>query len=67
MSLWKVSWRGVPPSTEMTYTWRVPVYWPVKAIHLQSGENLGKSSSPSPEVKRRAAPPCAPTIQRSPP
>ena len=67
MSLWKVSWRGVPPSTGMTYTWRVPVYWPVKAIDLQSGENLGASSSPSPEVSRRATPPPASTSQMSPP
>ena len=59
-SLWKVSCRGEPPSTGMTYTWRVPLYWPVKAIDLQSGENLGASSSPSPEVSRRAGPSRAP-------
>ncbi len=65
-SFWKVSWRGSPPSIGITWTCGVPPYSPVKAIHLPSGEILGKSSSPSSEVRRRAVPPSAPTVQTSP-
>jgi len=66
MSLWKVSWRGAPPSTPITNTWRVPLYSPVKAIERPSGENFGNSSSPGCEVRRRATPPAVSTSQRSP-
>jgi len=33
----------------MTYTWREPVYWPVKATHLQSGGRAALSAG-EPEV-----------------
>ncbi len=48
---------GSPPSAGITYTWELPSYWPLKAIQLPSGENLGNCSRPSCDVNRVATPP----------
>src|SRR6266403_4497210 len=63
---WNVSRFGSPPSADMTYTYGLPPYSTVKAIHFPSGENFGNTSSPTWEVSRRAAPPSREEIHRSP-
>ncbi len=64
-ALWNVSRFGVPPSIGITYTSVLPVYWPLNAIHLPSGEIDGLVSSPGEVVSRRAIPPLRSTIQMS--
>src|SRR5580698_276718 len=62
---WKVTRRGVPPLAEITYTFSLPSYSPVKAIHWPSGEKCGPRLIPGPAVRRTALPPWRLTFHRS--
>src|ERR1044072_7185475 len=63
---WNVSLFGPPPAAGIVYASVLPSYSPVNATVLPSGENLGRSSSPSCVVSRCAVPPARATVQRSP-
>src|SRR5580704_17675949 len=62
---WNVTRRGVPPLAEIMYTFSLPSYSPVKAIHWPSGEKCGPRLMPGPAVRRIASPPSRLTFQRS--
>src|SRR6202167_5982706 len=62
---WNVTRRGVPPLAEIMYTFSLPSYSPVKAIHWPSGEKCGPRLMPGPAVRRMASPPSRLTFQRS--
>src|SRR5271170_7192181 len=62
---WKVTRRGVPPFAEIMYTFSLPAYSPVNAIHWPSGEKCGPRLMPGPAVRRIASPPSRLTFHRS--